>query len=560
MEKIYSERNVFAEMVRELVTMDLQNIGIQLLSFTLKEITDEVEYLASLGRCRIAEVKQEAAIGVASADKDCCIKRAEAKRTVQEAKFRSEGTIEHSQKILRLAQCEHEQIISKRRVEAELSYELRLAQLRKELIKKQLVGQQETLVKKYQILEWDAKARKHRLDAEIIATAEAEAYRLKQFAVGRSAQIKAQAEAEAQRVRLLATAQKDSIKLIGEAEAEQTMARASSFKTYKEAALLQLTLKALPKMAAEICAPLSKVHEIVMVSGSAAGSGLAGNFSAETAQLASELPPTLKALTGLDFGRLLASASMNNNPNPAIGGSAEANRSFYPANGNVFLTNNLPTGGNEAGAGDGQTGGGNYALMTPMGHVTPVTQLGPLVTFGSQPNVCRSPFRMRGGALNESNDARAAIDVIEPISSSLGAIASGDFGGDRQSFGFAHAGTSISGRAFADSSVEGAASPSDISSQSDAISLSGSAEDLAVQIESGKKITTSGGAEKQSERNAPIKKEDSDKSKSRKDQKEPKSLKVTKSEEKNKKDKKEEKKEEQKEKTKEKAKEKNKEK
>ena len=87
---------------------------------------------------------------------------------------------------------------------------------------------------------------------------------------------------------------------MGIAEAERMRMKAAAYKQYGDAAILALTLEALPKIAAEISAPLAKTDEIVMMSGDS------GNATNAITQLVSQIPPTIHALTGINLTGALA--------------------------------------------------------------------------------------------------------------------------------------------------------------------------------------------------------------------------------------------------------------
>ena len=74
MEEIYRDRKKFSEVVFEVATSDLVNMGITVVSYTLKDIQDEDGYLKALGLVRTAEVKKDARIGEAEARRDAQIK------------------------------------------------------------------------------------------------------------------------------------------------------------------------------------------------------------------------------------------------------------------------------------------------------------------------------------------------------------------------------------------------------------------------------------------------------------------------------------------------------
>lgn len=73
-EAIYQDRDQFAQLVREVASPDVGKMGIEILSFTIKDIYDNVQYLSSLGRAQTANVKRDADIGVAEANRDAGIR------------------------------------------------------------------------------------------------------------------------------------------------------------------------------------------------------------------------------------------------------------------------------------------------------------------------------------------------------------------------------------------------------------------------------------------------------------------------------------------------------
>merc|ERR1712045_885613 len=76
-EEIYKDRERFAEQVYEVAKPDVGRMGIEILSFTIKDVFDNVEYLSSLGKSRTATVIKDADIGVANSNRDAGIKEAE---------------------------------------------------------------------------------------------------------------------------------------------------------------------------------------------------------------------------------------------------------------------------------------------------------------------------------------------------------------------------------------------------------------------------------------------------------------------------------------------------
>lgn len=71
---MYKDRDQFAGLVREVAAPDVGRMGIEILSFTIKDVYDDVQYLASLGKAQTAVVKRDADVGVAQANRDAGIR------------------------------------------------------------------------------------------------------------------------------------------------------------------------------------------------------------------------------------------------------------------------------------------------------------------------------------------------------------------------------------------------------------------------------------------------------------------------------------------------------
>lgn len=140
-----------------------------------------------------------------------------------------------------------------------------------------------------------------RKEKELIATvkrpAEAQAYKVEQLAEGQRKQTVEAAHAEAERIRLIGGSEAGAIECVGKAEAEKMRLKASAYKQYGEAAMLSLVLETLPKIAAEVAAPLSKTDTIVMVGDD--------RTTSEVSRLVSQLPPAVQALTGIDLSKVV---------------------------------------------------------------------------------------------------------------------------------------------------------------------------------------------------------------------------------------------------------------
>lgn len=296
-EAIYQDRDQFAQLVREVASPDVGKMGIEVLSFTIKDINDRVEYLSSLGRAQTANVKRDADIGVAEANKDAGIREAECDKQLMDTKFTADTKIADSSRQYQMMKASFDMEVNAKKAEAELAYQLQAARerqsIRQEEIEIEVVERRKLIdVEEKEIL---------RKEKELIATvkrpAEAQAYKVEQLAEGQRKQTVEAAHAEAERIRLIGGAEAGAIECVGKAEAEKMRLKASAYKQYGEAAMLSLVLETLPKIAAEVAAPLSKTDTIVMVGDD--------RTTSEVSRLVSQLPPAVQALTGVDLSKVV---------------------------------------------------------------------------------------------------------------------------------------------------------------------------------------------------------------------------------------------------------------
>merc|ERR1719232_1197613 len=75
-DEIFKDRKKFSSQVFDIASTDLFNMGIQVISYTLKETKDDENYMESMGQARTAEVLRDARIGEAECNRDSLIQTA----------------------------------------------------------------------------------------------------------------------------------------------------------------------------------------------------------------------------------------------------------------------------------------------------------------------------------------------------------------------------------------------------------------------------------------------------------------------------------------------------
>ncbi|GLV42738.1 Flotillin 1 [Carabus blaptoides fortunei] len=306
-EEIYKDRKKFSKQVFEVASSDLVNMGITVVSYTLKDIRDEESrdsinqgYLRSLGMARTAEVKRDARIGEAEARCDATIKEAIAEEQRMASRFLNDTEIAKAQRDFELKKAAYDCEVQTKKAEAELAYELQAAKTKQRIKEEQMQIKVVERTQEIAVQDQEIQRREQELEATIRRPAEAEKYKLEKLAEANRNRVVLEAEAESEAIRLKGDAEAYAIQAKAKAEAEQMAKKAEAFKEYKEAAMIDMFLDTLPKVAAEVAAPLSQAKKITMVS-SGQGEIGAAKLTGEVLNIVTRVPDLVKSLTGVDI-------------------------------------------------------------------------------------------------------------------------------------------------------------------------------------------------------------------------------------------------------------------
>jgi flotillin len=314
-EEIYKDRDAFAARVQDVAAGDLANMGLSIVSFTIKDIRDDQGYLDALGRKRTAEVKRDAQIGEAEAARDATIASAKARQEGETAKFQAETRIAEAQKDYQIQKADYDAQTNRKKAEAELAYTLQ-QNITNQLVKAEEV-QIEVVQKQrmIQVQEQEVLRREKELEATVRKPAEAEQYRIQTLANAKKFQTLTEAEGQAAATRSVGEGEADANKARGLAqaavirqqgfsEAEAMEKKAQAWQMYNQAAIIQQIIEALPKVAAAISEPLSRTERVVIISSGGDGAG-ASKLTQDVANIVAQVPATVEALTGIDLTETL---------------------------------------------------------------------------------------------------------------------------------------------------------------------------------------------------------------------------------------------------------------
>jgi flotillin len=360
-EAINADRAALSAKIQEEAVPDFERLGLEITTFTIKDIKDRVNYLTSLGERRTAEVKRDAAIGKAQAEREATIKVAEAKKDQEVASAKAlqqdrvigvtqaekegavakaarEAEIAAAVKERDVAQAVYSAEVEKARADKEIAFQIqstvRSKELEAERVQVAIVRAEKeaelrereiVLAQKQQEAQVVVPARKQ---AEALAAqaegekrqisimAEGRAAELRSLAEGKAAEIRALAgaeaertrivaEAEAQRVRLLADAEAERVRKVGEAEAAAMKLKADAYQQFGEAAKLDIVAKILPEMTESMAKSLQNTEKVIVITGHGGGGELPGMVASGLATI----PTLVKGLTGQSVTELLGSSA-----------------------------------------------------------------------------------------------------------------------------------------------------------------------------------------------------------------------------------------------------------
>ena len=325
-EDIYQNRDQFAQKVQEVAAGDMANMGLGIVSFTIRDIRDGQGYLEALGKPRIAQVKRDAQIAQAEADRDAMIKSSQAQQAGQEAKFEADTRIAEAQRDYNSNLAQYTAAVNQKKAEADLAYDLqkfKTGQLVKaEEVQVQIIEKQ----KQIELQQQEILRKQRELEAIVQKPADAERYRVETLANATKFQLETEAAGAASAAKAKGFANADVAKATGIAEAEANKARglaeaaiigaqgaataeamrlkADSYKEYNEAAVIELILRVLPEIAGRVSEPLAKMEKMIVINSGGDGGG-ASRVTGDITQIIAQLPPVLESLTGVKFAKLM---------------------------------------------------------------------------------------------------------------------------------------------------------------------------------------------------------------------------------------------------------------
>ena len=307
LEEMVSDRQKFADLVKENAEPDLAAMGLDVVSFNVQNFTDSNGVIDDLGIDNISQIKKKAAIAKAEAEKEIAVAKAEADRQSNDARINSEREIAIKNNELDMQKAELQKNADSKRAEADAAYEIQKEEQRKTI---EVTAANANIAKEERLVllkQREAETMEKSLDAQVKKEAEAKKFETEKAAEAQRAKAEADLfskEQEAKGIRMVGEAEAEAIRAKGVAEAEAMEKRAQAYQKYNNAAMAEMLIKVLPDIAGKIAEPLTQIDKITIIGGSDGSNGVdqvAGNVPA----VMTKLFETMKETVGIDLAEVV---------------------------------------------------------------------------------------------------------------------------------------------------------------------------------------------------------------------------------------------------------------
>jgi len=316
-EQIVKEPEMVGDRMRNTCAGDMSKMGLDVVSFTIKEVRDKNDYISNMGRPDIARIKRDADIAMATADRDTAIQRAVAAResAVATALADQERVIAQTASQARQAEAQRDMDIKKsqyaeqsrrQQATADKAYEIQTNIMQQQVIAEQVKIEQTEKEAQVKVQEAEILRREKELIATVLKPAEVERQRIETLASAEKARLTTEAEGRGSSIRVQGEAEASIIFQKGEAEAKAMNLKAEAYQGWNQAAVVDKLLTNMADVVRAMSEPLSKVDRITVISTGNDGAAGVNKITGDMTKIAAQVPAIFEALSGMDIKSLMA--------------------------------------------------------------------------------------------------------------------------------------------------------------------------------------------------------------------------------------------------------------
>ena len=315
-EEIVKQPEMVADRMRSTCADDMNKMGLEVISFTIKEVRDKNEYITNMGKPDVARIKRDADVATAEADRDTAIKRALAQResAVARAQADQERVLAETlslakqaeaQRDLEVKKAQYVEVTKRQQAQADKAYDIQTNIMQQQVIAEQVKVQQVEKEQQVKVQEAEINRREKELIATVLKQAEIERQRIETLAAAEKQRLIAEAEGHASSIRAQGEAEAEIIFKKGEAEAKAMNVKAEAYQEYNQAAVIDKLFTNMPELVRALASPLANVDKITIIStgnGDAAGMN---KITGDITKMAAQVPALFETLSGMNISELL---------------------------------------------------------------------------------------------------------------------------------------------------------------------------------------------------------------------------------------------------------------
>jgi len=332
-EEIVKQPEMVSDRMRSTCADDMNKMGLEVISFTIKEVRDKNEYITNMGRPDIVRIKRDADVAAAEADRDTAIKRALAQREAAVAKAQADqervaaetaslAKQAEAQRDLEVKKAQFLEVTKRQQAQADKAYDIQTNIMQQQVVAEQVKVQQIEKEQQVKVQEAEINRREKELIATVLKQAEIERQRIETLAEAEKQRLMAEAEGQASAIRQQGEAEAEIIFKKGEAEAKAMNVKAEAYQEYNQAAVIDKLFASMPEVVKALASPLANVDKITIVStGNGDASGM-NKVTGDIAKMAAQVPALFETLSGMPIGDLLGKVRRIGDKAPKPGDAA----------------------------------------------------------------------------------------------------------------------------------------------------------------------------------------------------------------------------------------------
>jgi len=316
-EEIVKQPEMVADRMRSTCADDMNKMGLEVISFTIKEVRDKNEYITNMGKPDVARIKRDADVATAEADRDTAIKRALAQRESAVAKAQADqervlaetlslAKQAEAQRDLEIKKAQYLEVTKRQQAQADKAYDIQTNIMQQQVIAEQVKVQQIEKEQQVKVQEAEINRRSNELIATVLKPAEIERQRIETLALAEKQRLMSEADGHASAIRAQGEAEAEIIFKKGEAEAKAMNVKAEAYLEYNQAAVIDKLFASMPEIVKALASPLANVDKITIVStgnGEAAGMN---KITGDITKMAAQVPALFETLSGMSMSELFS--------------------------------------------------------------------------------------------------------------------------------------------------------------------------------------------------------------------------------------------------------------